>query len=303
MTSYWAVCRVESGDVVRFMKNPGPSIRGALGLCLMEESKDRGVDYVKLIFKPDRRILGRKLMLRKLKHPPTPFIIPPPRIVGRGLVEIGLSFYGKVGLDIDFVISLLKKFEKRRFTGDLKLVVEEIRNVNDLKGETMRIYSNGKVEGAHTLFVTLEDVERWVDKVVEKELDELKIMFLTPFRLVKDGKTVTSEDLRPSDLVRYILRRYFLLEYLYNRRRLPWLSPHYVDELKDWVDKNIFIDKKLKESEVKVKGMGGFMEGYLELVFKEDSRMRDMVRCLKIGELIAMGKNTSYGYGHYRLII
>lgn len=304
MTSYWASYRVESGDVSKFMKNPGPSLRGALGYCVLEESRVRGANYVKLFFKPDRRILRGRLMLRKLKHPPPPFTIPPPRLVGGGLLEIGLRIYGRVGLETGLVMSLFKRLEGRRLLGNLRLGLEEVVCVNEVDGEVVRMYEGGETlseKREKIPVMTLEDIEGWVGKVMGGRLNELEIIFLTPFKLLRDGKPVVGEDLMPSDLIRYILRRYFILEYLYSGRKPVWLTPSYVSALKDWADENIIVDKHLREAKISVEGSGGFLEGYMKLVFTETARIREVLSCLKIGELIALGKNTSYGCGHYKV--
>ena len=129
------------------------------------------------------------------------------------------------------------------------------------------------------------------------------MVFLTPFKLLKDGRPIGVEDLKPSDIFRHIIRRAFLLEYLYNGRMLAWMSPSYVREFKEWADEDIVLEKRLRESSVKVKGSGGFLEGIMILKMRDGSRSCEILKHLKIGEMIGIGKNASYGYGQYKLMI
>jgi len=306
ITSYWAVCSIVSGDLSEFLRNPGPKIRGALGYCLRRESEERKIDLIRLMFKPDRRFLGRGFMLRRLKHPPPPFIIPPPRIISSNLIEVGLKFYGRIGLDSRLIVSLMKKFEERVFPGNVKLSIEEVYSIDDLRNISVKHFSNQEFIDARPPIITLEDVDSWVRENSNRNLKEFKICFLTPFKLLRDGKPITIEEFKLSDLVRFILRRIFILEYLYSGRILPWMNPTHVSLLKDEADRRTTIEKKLKNSNIKVEGGAGFLEGNIILTFREDREKdifkHEILRCLKIGELVGVGKNTSYGFGQYKLI-
>lgn len=306
ITSYWAVCNIVSGDLSEFIKSPGPKIRGALGYCLKEESKERNVDLIRLMFKPDRKTLRKDFILRKLKHPPPPFIILPLKIIGSNLVEVGLRFYGRLGLAPDLIVSVMKRFEERVFPGDVRFSVEEVYSIDDLKNISVKHFSNQGLMDVKPYVTTLEDVDSWARENSTKDLKEVRIRFLTPFKLMKNGKPISIEELKPSDLVRYIIRRAFLLEYLYNGRVLPWMNPSYVNLLKEEADRGILLEKRLKGSNIKVEDEAGFLEGNIILVFREsverDMFKHEFLRCLKIGELVGIGKSTSYGLGQYKLM-
>jgi hypothetical protein len=291
ITSYWAVYSVADGDLTEFMRNPGPRIRGAIGRVIPRE-------LYKVFFKPEGRFLARGFMLRKLKHPPPPYIIPPPRILAPSIIEVGLRIYGRIGMDARLALFIFSGLEKATFPGNLKLRLEEIYSSNELTG-VRKVLRDG--EGPLT--ASIEDIEAWSKEASTGDIDAIRMMFLTPFKLLRDGKAVGVEDLKASDIFRHIIRRAFLLEYLYNGRMLAWMSPSYVRELKEWADENIILEKRLKESSVKVKGSGGFLEGIIILKMKNESRLCEVLKHLKIGEIIGIGKNTSYGYGQYKIVM
>ena len=81
------------------------------------------------------------------------------------------------------------------------------------------------------------------------------------------------------------------------------MSPSYVREFKEWADEDIVLEKRLRESSVKVKGSGGFLEGIMILKMRDGSRSCETLKHLKIGEMIGIGKNASYGYRQYKLMI
>jgi len=274
--------------LAEFMRRPGPRIRGAIGRILPKW-------LYKLFFKPERRLLAGGLMLRKLKHPPPPYIIPPPRILAPSMIEIGLRIYGRLGLDIRLASLIFSGLERARFPGNLRLRLEEVYSCNELTG-ARRALEEGP------LTTSIEDIEAWSKEASRGGINAIRMMFLTPFKLLRDGRPVGVEDLRASDIFRHIIRRTFLLEYLYNGRMLAWMSPSYVREFKEWVDENITLEKRLRESSVKVKGSGGFLEGLIILKIRDESRLHEALKHLKMGEMIGIGKNTSYGYGQYRIM-
>jgi hypothetical protein len=291
ITSYWAVYSVTEGDLAEFMKNPGPKIRGAIGRAVPRE-------LYRVFFKPERKLLTKGFTLNKLKHPPPPYIIPPPHMLSSSIVEIGLRIYGRVGMDTRLVSLIFRGLEKARFPGSLKLRLEEIYVSNELTN-TRKILR----EGEKPITISIEDVEAWSREASTSNIESIKMVFLTPFKLLKNGKPISIEELRPSDIFRHIIRRAFLLEYLYNGRILAWMNPSYVQEFKEWADGNIILEKKLRESNVKVKGSGGFLEGVMIVKVGDRSRTYEVLKYSRIGEMIGIGKATSYGYGQYKMII
>ena len=289
ITSYWAVYSVVEGDLTEFIRNPGPRIRGAIGRVIPRE-------LYRVFFKPERRFLARGFMLRKLKHPPPPYIIPPPRILASSMIEVGLRIYGRIGMDTRLASLIFSGLERAIFPGSLKLRLEEIYASNELTGAKRLLR-----EGPAT--ISLEDIEAWSREASADNVEAVKMMFLTPFKLLRDGKPMGVEELKPSDIFRHIIRRAFLLEYLYNGRMMAWMNPSYVREFKGWADENIVLDKKLRESGVKVKGSGGFLEGVIILEMRNRIRLCEVLRYLKIGEMIGVGKGVSHGYGQYKVII
>jgi len=290
ITSYWAVYSVTEGDLAEFMKNPTPKIRGAIGRAVPRE-------LYRVFFKPERKLLTKGFILNKLKHPPPPYIIPPPHMLSSSIIEIGLRVYGKVGMDARLASLIFRGLEKARFPGNLKLRLEEIYVSNELTN-TRKVLG----EGEKPVTVSIEDVEAWSREASTSDIESIKMVFLTPFKLLKNGKPISIEELRPSDIFRHIIRRAFLLEYLYNGRILAWMNPSYVQEFKEWADENIILEKKLRESNVKVKGSGGFLEGVMIVKVRDKSRTYEVLKYSKIGEIIGIGKAASYGYGQYKMI-
>jgi len=291
ITSYWATYSVVSGDLAKFIRNPGPMVRGAIGRVVPRE-------LYKVFFKPERRFLTRGFMLRKLKHPPPPYIIPPPRALASSIVEIGVKIYGRIGIDTRLASLILRGLEKAEFPDNLKLRLEEMYMSNELTNERRALK-----EGEKPITVSIEDIEAWSREAAASNIEGIKLVFLTPFKLLRDGKPVGVEELRPSDIFTHIIRRTFLLEYLYNGRILSWTKPSYVQEFKEWADENIVLEKKLRGSNVKVKGSGGFLEGVVIVNIVGRGKLYEVLKHLKIGEMIGIGKNTTYGYGQYKIAI
>jgi hypothetical protein len=290
ITSYWATYSVVSGDLTQFVRNPGPRIRGAIGRVIPKE-------LYGVFFKPERRLLTRGFMLRKLKHPPPPYIIPPPRILASSMIEVGLRIYGRIGMDTGLASLIFSGLEKATFPGNLKLRLEEVYVSNELTNVRRALR-----EEERPITISIEDVEAWSKDASASSIEDIRLVFLTPFKLLRDGRPIGVEELKPSDIFRHIIRRAFLLEYLYDGRVLAWMNPSYVQEFKEWADENIILEKRLRESSLIVKGSGGFLEGTVALKIRDGSRLCEVLMHLKMGEMIGVGKNVSYGYGQYKML-
>ncbi|MCS7145839.1 MAG: CRISPR system precrRNA processing endoribonuclease RAMP protein Cas6 [Aigarchaeota archaeon] len=141
--------------------------------------------------------------------------------------------------------------------------------------------------------------------LANRRLVECTIEFLTPFRFTRDGRDVTTRNLRPSDLVRYAARRVFILDYLYYSagRALPFrMTPDLVSRLKDWADSTVKTENSLAEVHIRLKEGKNYLVGKIRLeVPVAGGEPLVVFFLLKLCEYLGLGKYTTYGMGQYTL--
>jgi len=123
--------------------------------------------------------------------------------------------------------------------------------------------------------------------------------------MTRDGAVISADELKPSDLARYSMRRTFLLDYLYysKGRAIPFrTSPSIVNRVMEWCDVNVDISKKLDAVQA-FKDKSYFLEGKIKISINTNSEEANMlIFFLYVCQYIGIGKKTTYGMGQYQLV-
>lgn len=273
---------------------PAARLRGLLGQCIRVYSRTNDMRLYEQFFKPRRGAVGREIA-RKIP-PPKPYAIHPPTLLREGVVQFRMVVFG---LPNELVPQVLRSL--RRDYGKLHLLAAWA--VNDLTGERRELDERSGARGHTITYHQL--LERLRNVLSGKERVGLRLTFLTPVRLTRDGADMTPDSLRPSDLVRYCARRLFLLDYLYYSagRALPFkLSPETVTHLMGWSDSYVDVESGMEAIELSFMGKARFMEGSVRLEVpcagQEALTLLFLLRCC---EYLGIGKHTVYGFGRYAL--
>lgn len=152
-----------------------------------------------------------------------------------------------------------------------------------------KIYVNDKViykDG------NLKEIDKYRKKLKIKEyLKVVQIKFETPLRIKKEGKFVRNSQIELEDILTSVFKR--LNEF--NQRKVYKLD--YIPKY-EYITKDLFFKDLSRYSNVQNKSMKlGGLVGVLE-VKKLDKRSFEL---LKIGELIGVGKETSFGLGKIKV--
>lgn len=273
---------------------PAARLRGLLGQCVRVYSKANKLRLYEQFFKPRRGPVGREIA-RKIP-PPKPYALHPPALLQEGVVQFRMVVFG---VPNELVPHVLRSI--RRDYGKLHLLAAW--SVNDLTGERRELDDRSATRGHVITYHQLLDHLRTV--IRGRERVGLRLTFLTPVRLTRDGAEMVPDSLRPSDLVRYCARRLFLLDYLYYSagRALPFrLSPETVTHLMGWSDTHVGVERGTEALELSFMGKARFMRGSVRLEVpcagQEALMTLFLLRCC---EYLGIGKHTAYGFGRYAL--
>lgn len=184
--------------------------------------------------------------------------------------------------------SLMRSGEKGIFKDRIKF------NITDVKANNQSIYeSNDKIN---------MDFERKLFKIETNfeyvGLKNYKINFLTPVRIKKDGKLLTSIDY--SIFIKSMFRRFNLLNKIYGS-----------NEIDKFIDFNRFLSVKYQKSKFDKKSFNYYssrqkrkvlligIQGYLDIT-KEFTDFE--ISLLKSAEIFGVGSNTTFGFGKVMIV-
>jgi CRISPR-associated endoribonuclease Cas6 len=241
---------------------------------------------------------GAKIM-RKYTAAPHPFVIEPPQEKRRGYtpgneIKFGLILIGRA---VDYLPYFIYTFDELGKIGIGKAKGKfELKNV-DCDGKTVYDSGSKTLKPFSPSFLNLESE---ILKPDTTGFECLTLHFLTPTRIVYDGRFVF--ELEFHMLVRQILRRIALLSYFHcggdpseidfrgiiekakevqvKERNLRWY---------DWERYSARQDTRMK--------MGGFVG---EITFQGD--IGPFMSLIKAGQLLHVGKGTSFGLGKYEIV-
>lgn len=251
-------------------------------------------------------------ILRKYPTAPHPFIIEPP-LDTRRLYEPGEELkFGLVliGRAIDYLPYFIYTFEelgrigigKGRGKYELREVRVEgrTRGGEGREGRTGEVIYRGDTKTLSSKYrlITGHDLLVKEDSRIPHLGSRIILLFLTPTRL-KYEESLTSE-LEFHILLRNLLRRISLLSYFHCGKRLEIDFRGMIEkarkirtrdrELK-WVD----WERYSARQETRLK-MGGFVGS---ITF--EGELEEFLPVLRLGELVHVGKGTSFGLGQYRI--
>jgi len=290
---YELIVEDRSGTVA-LSKLPSSRIRGLLGESLLRYSRKEKKDIYNSFFKP--RFKPRPI-LNKIPHPKPYFIAYPSKLFGN-VFCFQLRVMGYMNEVMNHVFNALKSDESR-----LRLLDVYVKN--DLTGFRRKLLDESPPEEDE--LISFDKLWKWVQGLDHFVNVPVKILFITPFKLTKDGNPITITELKASDVLRFTARRLFLLDYLYYSRgvALPFrLTASFVSDLVKWCDEHIESRLYLTDVDFKIRDEKGFKHGSIEMSINgETNTVHIALFLLKFGTYFGIGKKTAYGMGHYELTI
>jgi len=163
--------------------------------------------------------------------------------------------------------------------------VETIDGKPIYNSQSQMFYNNGS-----TIKLSFDDV---------KEINQIKINFLTPTRIKTNGKY--TKDITFKTLIKTILRRLMGLFLFYADKKLECNFNEILNESEKinlissnlkWVEFERFSTRQ--KTKMKLGGVVG------EVVY--EGKITKFYPLLKIGEYIHIGKNTTFGFGEYEIV-
>ncbi len=289
----------------------GTTLRGAFGLSLKEVSC---IDRKKCKQKCERPFIcaygyvfetpvpEKSKIMRKYEHAPHPFVLTPPinnkRIYKKGdNLEFNLVLIGRaIKFLTYFIFAIMKMGErgigKNRKEGKGKFRIEKVyykdRVIYDGKNDVMNVdYYEDRVSD-----LIISDY---------KNLKFIDITFLTPARIIYNKKL--AENLEFHVIMRNLLRRAGLLLYFHSGEEpdlnaIRSLIAKAEDiELIESDYKKVYIERYSMRQRKRIKYDGVIGR------FRYRGDLVPFIPYLKLGEKIHLGKNTSFGFGKYRIEI
>lgn len=243
-------------------------------------------------------------VMKKYKTAPHPFIIEPPlerRHVYTPGTELtfGLILIGKAIYYLPYFIFTFDELGrigigKGKAKYELKSVICDGKTIYDSETKILRPSSSLNLE------TSLLNFESKILNSKKHDFKLLKINFLTPTRILHNGHLTLNLEFHI--LIRNLLRRISLLSYFHcsgdpsgcdfkkiieiakniaiKERSLKWF---------DWERYSTRQDTRMK--------MGGFVG---EIIF--EGEIEPFMPLLKAGEILHVGKGTSFGLGKYRIL-
>jgi hypothetical protein len=309
--NYKITCIAE--DIITLPFYKGPAFRGSFGLNLKRAScfKELKDDCKTCEFKNTcvysyifESTTSEELpIIGKVKDIPRPLVIEPPLSPKR--------FY-KAGEEFSFNIILigtkansylLQFFLKALYKmgvsgigeGKHKFIVKSI----DTNFDSFNIYN---LDGSFTDYRDMKSDLIYENFKWDSSISSIKLNFLTPIRIIHNGKLWNNPELPFHILYKQIAKRFFILSYLYNE----W-SPHfsYLELLSlaksvkikmtslEWSDEIKRFSTKRKEEMI----FGGLI-GNIEY----NGNLQLFMPFLNIGKHIHIGEKTTFGLGKYEII-
>jgi CRISPR/Cas system endoribonuclease Cas6 (RAMP superfamily) len=272
---------------------PTLRLRGLIGECIYRYSKANNSDLYHKFFKPTKPSNQLKILRRLIL--PKPYIILPPQHLHSNKLLIHLRVFGYPNQHIHEVLQALT-------TTPCKIKLEAATVVDEAL-HTRIALQEGSRPTTYTSYRTL--MEKASSTISKHEKTRLTLEFLTPFQLTREGKPITAENIKPSDIVRYASRRLFILDTLYysKGRELPFpLTPTTVSQLMEWADKNIQITVQLST----VKGFyhdQHLLTGKITTQIPAHEQGEKTIFLLLTSQYLGIGKWTAYGMGQYTIRI
>jgi len=240
----------------------------------------------------EEKINNKEYRMLGFSEPPRPFVVEPPvdekKVYKSGeTFEIYILIFGN---SIQFLPYLVLTFNElgKNGIGETKakyelLTVTTIDNkpIYDIHTQTFYNYDS-------TIKISFDDI---------KEINEIKIKFLTPTRIKTVGKTM---DITFQTLIKSLIRRLTGLLLFYTDKKLECNFDEIINEsekisIKSSNLKRVEIERLTQQKNiVKLSGVTG------EIIYQGE--LTKFYPLLKIGEYIHIGRNTTFGLGKYEIV-
>lgn len=306
--SYRVFAKAEENLVLPYFL--GASIRGGLGyvlkkfVCIQKKQKDCKVCLIKhsctysflfesAIIKNDESEL---FSLKKGEKIPQPWVIDfdlsAEKTFPKGtLFSFDFSLLGKGIEYLPYIIYSLERL------GDVGIGRKGKFKLESVYVDDNVIYRNGTIEN-------LKDKELIISLNTQNQkiIDEVSLNFITPIRIKHKNRLMTPQNFNIPVLLKALLRRLSLILYFYCDKQL--IPREKIIELVELSENVAVISKNLHWIDLSRYStrnreriyLGGFI-GNITLHKVPDS----IIELLKIGEIIHIGKGTSFGLGKYRV--
>lgn len=241
--------------------------------------------------------LNSKVM-RKYEHVPHPFVLCPPlerkRLYQKGdVLDFGLVLIGKAIEFLPYFIIVFQALASEGLGADKgKCVLKEI-----VSWDGRQVYTFGKNTVEKVGVISGKDLN-----ANSPQHNLVKMNFLTPVRLQRDGRIVDC-DLSFQDIFRALLRRISLLAYFHCKIDIENEGLNFKalieksKEIKTREDNTHWFHwKRYSTRQKRPMPMGGLVG---DVIFEGDLSL--FWPFLVLGEYFHVGKNTSFGFGKYKL--
>lgn len=278
----------------------GATFRGAFGIslreitCVNKPCKDCKLCLINKQC-PYKQIFSVESEENRFHNIPSPFILEPPYdrkkfYDQRSKLCFNFVVIGKMIEYFPYIVLAFKRMGEKGI------------GIKDRRGSFVisKIESNNGIvyDGEKEILSQYKKAEK-ID-ISELEIEAVRLKFISPARIKSDGKLI--KDLPFALLVKSILRRIFLLKKNYCEN-----SDFNVDH-QSIIKKACAVEtiscnlkwydwERFSTSQKTNMRLGGFV-GEIDYMGK----LGDFIRYLKIGEIIHVGKNASFGLGKYAII-
>ncbi|GIW48399.1 MAG: CRISPR-associated protein Cas6 [Deltaproteobacteria bacterium] len=291
----------------------GVALRGAIGISLKKTvctyrdiNKECGSCMLNTVcpypaaFEPLRNNL--EVWGRRFLNPPRPFVIKPFQGEKTSLEKeepfhFDLVVIGKaISLIPYFTLAVKELSEKGIGKTRGKFVIEGIKTLNYRMGFWKDIFNLGK--GVFTERVEEINWGDFVEKSAELDQNRITLLFVTPTKIRFQGKVIFNPDF--THIIKRLTERILSLYALYcngtaDEKAFPLHKASYVKTVSRkvrWIDTNRQSTKTGNTHPI-----GGFT-GSISF----EGELRDFLPLLLAGELIHIGKNTTFGNGWYKVV-
>lgn len=232
--------------------------------------------------------------LNKMEEIPKPFVIEIPlfsskEYISGEKIKFNLTLFGdSLKFFPYFILSFIKLGNYGLGKFKIKYDIEKINQIYPLKKEIYKLNEN-----------SIREIEiRKNLKFKKKNIKILKINFLTPAKIKYKGEFV--KELEFSILIESILRRAYLISKFWCEYDGKYKVKKIIESAKKikikysnlkWIDLERFSTRQKRF--LKYGGILG------EIVY--EGKLKEFYPILKLGSLIHIGKNTSFGFGKYMI--
>jgi hypothetical protein len=304
LTMHRLVFTLETHDQVEFAVQVGSQLRGALYNSLRHQycSAPNGKhDPTQAEFCPVCWLMAREDSdSGRGKDVPRAFTLIPPMELKYKVGEtfrFSVNMFGRaIGLFPYLVLALPMMGNEGVGQSRGRFTLRHIDAYHPLSGEYLRLYTMGTTVRRHPQFTI--DQEAVKSHAQGFHADKVRMRFLTPMRLIRDGKLCKKPDF--SVLIARLLERFDLLQHEYGNPAL--VSPYQeltplaagiklVEDQTQWVE--VWSGSRRQNTSTPISGFVG------EAVFQGD--LAPFWTWLLWGSCIQVGKDTVKGNGFFRI--